>query len=76
MFATPQNQDLEKVIAAFQISVSKVKSISDINYTFSQNKSGLHFVIVEVPTRQSMANNLIETYARISSAVRIGLNLA
>jgi hypothetical protein len=33
-------------------------------------------VIVEVPTRQSMAENLIETYARISSAVRIGLNLA
>jgi 2-succinyl-5-enolpyruvyl-6-hydroxy-3-cyclohexene-1-carboxylate synthase len=76
MFATPQNQDLEKVIAAFQISVSKVKSISDINYTFSQNKAGLHFVIVEVPTRQSMAKNLTETYARISSAVRIGLNLA
>ena len=76
MFATPQNQDLEKVISAFQISVSKVKSTSDINYAFSQNKTGLHFVIVEVPTRQSMANNLIETYARISSAVRIGLNLA
>lgn len=76
MFATPQNQDLEKIIAAFQISVSKVKSTSDINYTFSQNKTGLHFVIIEVPTRQSMAKNLIETYDRISSAVRIGLNLA
>jgi len=76
MFGTPQNQDLEKVIAAFQISVSKVKSTSDINFAFAQNNPGLHFVIVEVPTRQSMANNLIETYARVSSAVRIGLNLA
>lgn len=76
MFATPQNQDLEKIISSFKINVSKVKTISDINYAFSQNKPGLNFVIVEVPTRQSMASNLIETYARISSAVRIGLNLA
>lgn len=76
IFATPQNQDLEKIIKSFNIKVSKVKSISDINYGVSQNEKGLHIVIVEVPTREAMAQNLIDTYARISSAVRIGLNLA
>ena len=76
MFGTPQNQDLEKVLSGFKINVTKVKSTSDINHTISQSKSGLHFVIVEVPSRQSMAENLRETYSRISSAVRIGLNLA
>jgi 2-succinyl-5-enolpyruvyl-6-hydroxy-3-cyclohexene-1-carboxylate synthase len=76
MFGTPQNQDLEKVLSGFKINVTKVKSTSDINHTISQSKSGLHFVIVEVPSRQSMAENLRETYSRISSAVRMGLNLA
>jgi 2-succinyl-5-enolpyruvyl-6-hydroxy-3-cyclohexene-1-carboxylate synthase len=76
IFATPQNQNLEKIIKSFNVKVSKVKSISDINYAVSQNETGLHIVIVEVPTRESMAKNLIDSYARISSAVRIGLNLA
>ena len=76
IFATPQNQDLAKIISSFQINVTKVKTSSDLNLTFSQNRTGLNFVIVEVPSRDSMASNLIETYARISSAVRIGLNLA
>jgi 2-succinyl-5-enolpyruvyl-6-hydroxy-3-cyclohexene-1-carboxylate synthase len=76
IFATPQNQDLEKIISSFQINVTKVKTSSDLNLTFSQNKTGLNFVIVEVPSRDSMASNLTKTYARISSAARIGLNLA
>jgi 2-succinyl-5-enolpyruvyl-6-hydroxy-3-cyclohexene-1-carboxylate synthase len=76
IFATPQNQDLEKIISSFQISVTKVKTSSDLNLTFSQNNPGLNFVIVEVPDRDLMAANLAKTYSRISSAVRIGLNLA
>jgi 2-succinyl-5-enolpyruvyl-6-hydroxy-3-cyclohexene-1-carboxylate synthase len=76
IFATPQNQDLAKIISSFQISVTKVKTASDLNLTFAQNNSGLNFVIVEVPDRESMATNLVKTYSRISSAVRIGLNLA
>ncbi len=76
IFATPQNQDLEKIISSFQISVTKVKTSSDLNLTFSQNNPGLNFVIVEVPNRDLMAANLAKTYSRISSAVRIGLNLA
>ena len=76
IFATPQNQDLAKIISSFQIRVTKVKTASDLNFTFSQNNPGLNFVIVEVPDRKSMATNLAKTYSRISSAVRIGLNLA
>ena len=76
IFATPQNQDLAKIISSFDIKVTKVKSTSDLNFAFSQNNPGLNFVIVEVPNRESMASNLAKTYSRISSAVRIGLNLA
>ena len=76
IFAAPQNQDLAKIISSFQISVTNVKTASDLNLTFAQNSSGLNFVIVEVPDRETMATNLAKTYSRISSAVRIGLNLA
>ena len=76
IFATPQNQDLVKIISSFGIKVTKVKSTSDLNFAFSQNNPGINFVIVEVPNRDVMAAELIRTYARISSAVRIGLNLA
>jgi len=76
IFATPQNQDLVKIISSFDINVTKVKSPSDLNFVFSQNNPGLNFVIVEVPNRDVMASELIKTYSRISSAVRIGLNLA
>ncbi|MFM2160211.1 MAG: hypothetical protein RLY39_742, partial [Actinomycetota bacterium] len=76
IFATPQNQDLVKIISSFGIQVTKVKSTSDLNFALSQSSPGLNFVIVEVPNRDFMASNLMETYSRISNAVRIGLNLA
>ena len=76
IFATPQNQDLAKLISSFDIEVSKVKSTSDLNRAVAHNKTGLNFVIVEVPNREEMSASLIETYSRISKAVRIGLNLA
>jgi 2-succinyl-5-enolpyruvyl-6-hydroxy-3-cyclohexene-1-carboxylate synthase len=76
IFATPQNQDLVKLISGFSLNVIKVKSISDLNYSIAENTTGLRFVIVEVPSRIEMAENLFKIYSRISSAVRIGLNLA
>ena len=76
IFATPQNQDLAKIISSFGAKVTKVKTSSDLNFTFSQHNPGLNFVVVEVPGRELMATNLAKTYSRISSAVRIGLNLA
>ena len=76
LFGTPQNQDLVKLISGFSIEVTKVKTASDLNHVIAENWRGLRFVIVEVPGRVQMAENLIKTYSRISSAVRIGLNLA
>ena len=76
IFGTPQNQDLGKLISGFSIEVSKVKTVSDLNYAIAENWRGLMFVIVEVPSRVAMSENLLKTYSRISSAVRIGLNLA
>jgi len=76
IFATPQNQDLVKLISGFSLNAIKVKSISDLNYSIAENTTGLRFVIVEVPSRIEMAENLFKIYSRISSAVRIGLNLA
>ena len=76
IFGTPQNQDLGKLISGFSIEVSKVKTVSDLNYAIAENWRGLRFVIVEVPSRVAMSENLLKTYSRISSAVRIGLNLA
>ncbi len=76
IFGTPQNQDLTKVISAFGISASKVKTASDLKLAIAHDKTGLNFVIVEVPNRETMASNLVQTYSRISKAVRIGLNLA
>jgi len=76
LFGTPQNQDLVKVISAFGIAVSKVKTVSDLNLAIAHNKTGLNVVIVEVPNRETMAANLAQTYSRISKAVRMGLNLA
>ncbi|CAB4692026.1 MAG: 2-succinyl-5-enolpyruvyl-6-hydroxy-3-cyclohexene-1-carboxylate synthase [Actinobacteria bacterium] len=76
IFGTPQNQDLTKLISAFGIEVTKVKTSADINLAISHNKPGLQFVIVEVPNRETMASTLADTYSRVSKAVRIGLNLA
>ncbi len=76
VFGTPQNQDLEKLINGFGLEAGKVKTDSDLRRAISHEKTGLHFVIVEVPDRVVMAENLVKTYARISSAVRIGLSLA
>ena len=76
IFGTPQNQNLEKIISGFGIPVSKIKSDSDLRMEIAHNKPGLNFVIVEVPERSEMAEELRKTYSRISSAVRIGLNLA
>ena len=76
LFGTPQNQDLFKLISAFGLRVNKVKNDSDLNLAIAHNATGLNFVIVEVPSRENMAANLSATYSRVSSAVRIGLNLA
>ena len=76
IFGTPQNQDLMAIISGFGLKAIKVKTVSDLKLAIAHNTTGLNFVVIEVPERRTMAANLAEIYSRISSAVRIGLNLA
>ena len=74
VFGTPHNLNLESIIRGFGYSVQKIKSVGDIHSTLSH--SGLHFVLVEVPDRQSNAAKLRELHQSVASAVRMGSNLA
>ncbi len=76
IFGTPQNANLEKIISGFGIPVVKVKTESDISAAIASHKNGLQIVIVEVPNRADMSAGIKEMYQSVSSAVRIGLNLA
>jgi 2-succinyl-5-enolpyruvyl-6-hydroxy-3-cyclohexene-1-carboxylate synthase len=76
IFGTPQNQDLARIAKAFNIEVEVVKSESDLSRVIAHDRLGVHFIIVEVPTREVNATQLKDVYARVSSALRIGLNLA
>jgi len=76
LFGTPHNLDIEKVVGGFGVQVERVKSSSDILRIINENKSGVRVVVVEVPAREKMAAELKNIYQRVSSAVRIGLNLA
>jgi len=76
VFGTPQNQDLARIISGFGIKCTKVKSQSDLAREIVHDNSGIKFVIVEVPNRESNAKNLKSYYELVSSALRIGFNLA
>jgi 2-succinyl-5-enolpyruvyl-6-hydroxy-3-cyclohexene-1-carboxylate synthase len=74
IFGTPHNLNLESIIKGFGYLVEKVKTASDLARMF--NHPGLHFVIIEVPSREENAKNLKDLHQRVVSAVRIGSNLA
>ena len=76
LFGTPHNLDLAKVCAGFNVSVSTVSNMAELQNWLSKEVRGLEVVIVKVPTRQSNAEKLKEITQRVSSAVRIGINLA
>jgi 2-succinyl-5-enolpyruvyl-6-hydroxy-3-cyclohexene-1-carboxylate synthase len=76
IFGTPHGLDLARVIAGFGCQVEVVKNISDLQRVMVHNTSGLRYVIVEVPDRQSNAAVLKEISQSLCSAVRIGSNLA
>ena len=76
IFGTPQNQDLAQIAKAFKVEVEVVKNDSDLSRVIAHDRIGVHFIIVEVPTRDLNARKLKEVYERTSSALRIGLNLA
>jgi 2-succinyl-5-enolpyruvyl-6-hydroxy-3-cyclohexene-1-carboxylate synthase len=74
VFGTPHNLNIESIIRGFGLSVAKIKSVSDIHSNLRH--PSLHFVVVEVPSRESNAKALKVLYQSVASAVRIGINLA
>jgi 2-succinyl-5-enolpyruvyl-6-hydroxy-3-cyclohexene-1-carboxylate synthase len=76
LFGTPHNLDLAKVCAGFDLSVTSVSNMDELQKVLTQEVKGLEVVIVKVPTRQINAEKLKEITQRVSSAVRIGINLA
>jgi 2-succinyl-5-enolpyruvyl-6-hydroxy-3-cyclohexene-1-carboxylate synthase len=50
--------------------------MAELQSGLTKEVKGLEVVIVKVPTRQSNAEKLKEITQRVSSAVRIGINLA
>jgi 2-succinyl-5-enolpyruvyl-6-hydroxy-3-cyclohexene-1-carboxylate synthase len=76
LFGTPHNLDLAKVCAGFNVSVSSVSDMAELGSELNKEVNGLEVVIIKVPTRQINAEKLKEITQRVSSAVRIGINLA
>jgi 2-succinyl-5-enolpyruvyl-6-hydroxy-3-cyclohexene-1-carboxylate synthase len=76
LFGTPHNLDLAQVSAGFNISATIVSNIAELQTLLSKEVKGLEIVIIKVPTRQINAEKLKEVTQRVSSAVRIGMNLA
>ena len=76
LFGTPHNLDLLKVIAGFGVSVVKITNLDELQSAASKEIKGFEVVVVNVPSRESNADQLKSITQRVSSAVRIGINLA
>ena len=76
LFGTPHNLDLRKVIAGFGVAVNNVTSLIELQSAASKEIKGFEVVVVNVPSRESNAEHLKIITQRVSSAVRIGINLA
>ena len=76
LFGTPHNLDLRKVIAGFGVAVKNVTSLIELQSVASEEIKGFEVVVVNVPKREINAEQLKSVTQRVSSAVRIGINLA
>jgi 2-succinyl-5-enolpyruvyl-6-hydroxy-3-cyclohexene-1-carboxylate synthase len=76
LFGTPHNLDLRKVIAGFGVAVNNVTSLIELQSAASKEIKGFEVVVVNVPSRENNAEQLKSVTQRVSSAVRIGINLA
>lgn len=76
IFGTPHGKEIEKIIEGFGVAVEVIKGESDLRRAITHRNSGLKIYIVKVPNREEMAKYLKDIYAKASSAVRIGFNLA
>jgi 2-succinyl-5-enolpyruvyl-6-hydroxy-3-cyclohexene-1-carboxylate synthase len=76
VFGTPHNLDLVKVISGFGLSVDRVSNLTGLELILRKPVNGFEVVVIEVPSREVNAQMLKEITQRVSSAVRIGINLA
>jgi len=76
LFGTPHNLDLLKVIAGFGVSVVNITSLTELQSAVSRAIKGFEVVVVNVPSRERNAEQLKSITQRVSSAVRMGINLA
>ena len=76
LFGTPHNLDLVKVCEGFQVKAKSVSNLDQLQAINNQPVKGLEVVIVEAPNREINAKILKDLTQRVSSAVRIGINLA
>jgi 2-succinyl-5-enolpyruvyl-6-hydroxy-3-cyclohexene-1-carboxylate synthase len=76
LFGTPHNLDLRKVIAGFGVAVNNAASLIELQSVASKEIKGFEVVVVNVPSREINAEQLKSVTQRVSSAVRMGINLA
>lgn len=76
LFGTPHNLDLAKICNGFGVKVKQIKDISELIELVATPVNGFEVVVIQVPTRDVNAKILKDLTQRVSSAVRIGINLA
>jgi 2-succinyl-5-enolpyruvyl-6-hydroxy-3-cyclohexene-1-carboxylate synthase len=67
IFGTPHNLDLAKIAAAFGLATSVVGNQSELLAELVKPVQGLSLVVVNVPDRESNADNLKAIYDSVSS---------
>jgi 2-succinyl-5-enolpyruvyl-6-hydroxy-3-cyclohexene-1-carboxylate synthase len=67
VFGTPHNLDLTKLADAFGMRTSRVKNQSELAAELAKPIAGVSLVVVEVPDRESNAENLAKICEGISS---------
>jgi 2-succinyl-5-enolpyruvyl-6-hydroxy-3-cyclohexene-1-carboxylate synthase len=67
IFGTPHNLDLTKIASAFGLTTLTVTKQSELITELSKPVIGLSLVLVQVPDRESNADNLQAIYSSIDS---------
>ena len=67
VFGTPHNLDLAKIADAFGLATSRVRNQTELTAELAKPISGVSLVVIEVPDRESNAENLAKIYEGIAS---------
>ena len=76
LFGTPHNLELSKIVSGFGISSCEVNNLTDLQAKMTSPVKGVEVIIVKVPNRNENAEQLMQITQNVSSAVRMGINLA